>query len=127
MRRVVHAKEEVRVATPPAVEECCLVDDVNAVLHRLERRGFCGVELVRSSQRLLVDLANGLAVCPQPLEEGPLVSIAPLLQEDDLRVFALMRAFPATRNPPKLQRRQVIALEETNEVRGADDDGTVRG
>lgn len=49
--------------------------------------------------------------------------VAPLLEEDDFRILALVRPLPTTRKTPKLECRQVVAFEESDKVRRADDDG----
>ncbi len=67
-----------------------------------------------------------LAVRTQPLEVGQFVGIAPVLHQLDGRVRAAMRPVPQAVHPAELQRRQVIAGQESDQVGGTDDDGPVR-
>lgn len=50
---------------------------------------------------------------------------ASLLEEDNLRIFALMRPLPTARDTAEFERRQVTTLEEADQVRGTDDDDPV--
>ncbi len=111
--------------TPAPVEEGRLEDDVRAVVHRGERGGLGGPQRLGCRQPDLGDLDDPLAVRTQPLEVGLFMGIAPVLHQLDGRVRATMRPLPQAVHPAELQRRQVVAGQESDQIGGTDDDGPV--
>src|SRR4051812_45976624 len=110
------------MTAPPAVEERGLVDDVDAALHRRDRLGLRCREIPRRAQIRLQDLVDRATLCPKSLEERALVGVTAFLEEHDLGIQALRRTLPATLDAAELQRRQVAALQESDQIRGADDE-----
>ncbi len=126
-RPVIPLEQEVRVPAPASVEERGLEDDVGAALHRLERRRLGGSQLGRRPEILLGDLDDAQPSFAQCGQVGRLVQVALLLDQLDRRVIAPERLGPVPEHTPEFQGGQVIAGEEADEVRGADDDRPVVG
>ena len=110
------------MAAPAAVEQRRLVDDVDAAPHRGDRVRLGGREAIRGRQPVLRPDVNGPSFSAQPIEVGALMGVAALLEEDHFRIRTLVRSFPEPVDPAELERRQMAALEEPDEVRGTDDD-----
>ena len=109
------------MAAPATVEERRLVDDVDPAPHRLERFGLRGPKIGRCAQVHLGDLVDRSAACPKSLEIGVLVLVSALLEEHEFRVLAPGRPVPLSLDPPEFERREVVAGEEPDQVRGTDD------
>ena len=71
------------------------------------------------------DLVDAPAGGAMALEIRLLVEVAALLEEHELGVLAVVRLLPASLHPPQFERREVVAGEVADEVRGADDDRAV--
>ena len=120
-RPVVAPEQEVRVAAPAAVEERGLEDDVRPGAHRGERLGLGGIAappgVLGLAARHLDDRAALLA---ERLDVQRLVLVAAPPDELELRVVADGLLELAARTQ-LLERHQVVALEEADEVcRGHD-------
>ena len=123
-RPIVAPEQEVRVAAPAAVEERGLEDHVGARPHRLD-----GLVVGRTQLRG----CGGDTACH--LDDGPagrlelgdvqaLMRVAAFLQEFELRIVA-ERLLDLAAGARQLERDEVVALEEADEVRGADDERPV--
>ena len=119
-RAVVAPEQEVRVPAPAAVEERALEDDVRPGAHRGERLGL-GVAQLRGRPRLAArHLHDRPALLAERLDVQRLVLVAAPPDELQLRVVADGLLELAARTQ-LLERHQVVALEEADEVcRGHD-------
>ena len=119
-RPVVAPDQEVRVAAPAPVEEGRLEDDVRAGPHR--RDGLV-LGLAQLSGRLggtTRHLDHRPSRCPELVDVAALVIEAAPADQVELRILAegLLDLAGGTQ---QLERDEVVALEEADEVRGADD------
>ncbi len=73
-----------------------------------------------------LQVRDGAALGQPQVEEALLVLEAALAKQVELRVLAMVRLLPQALDLAQLQRRQVVALQEPDEVRRADDDAAVR-
>ena len=121
IRRAVGPQQEVGMAAPAPIEERRLVDDVDASSHGIDRLGLRRAKRLDGGQAVLRHLVDRSALGPEPFEVRLLVRVAALLQEHDLRVLPLVRLLPAALDPADLERRQVTAFQEADEIRGGDD------
>ena len=118
-------EQEVGVTAPVAVKERGLEDDVPTGPHGREGLGLGGAQLFGRPEvpgRDLVDRPAGRA---QPLEVGGLVRVAALLHQLELGILP-ERLLPLAGDPTQLERREVVAGQEPDQVRGTDDDRPVR-
>ena len=119
---VVDPQQEVRVAPPRAVEERRLEDDVRAGGHGLDRGlgGFPELLAAVLDRAVEGDLRDGPAA-PAKVRQVSLLVLVPALSDDvELRVVAFGTPGEAGRRRP-LQRRQVLAGEVADQVRGGVD------
>ena len=115
--RVVHPKQEVRVAAPGAIEERGLVDDVRSGSHRPLRLGRGRPQLLaaildRSVER---DLDHRSALAGELRQVATLVLLAAPAQDVQLRI-GHMRALREARQNGPFERGQVLALEIADQV-----------
>ena len=115
------------MAAPATVEEGRLEDDVGAGAHRLERDRLRGTQLVGRPQVAGRDLDHGQAARPERGEVVGLVQVALLLDQGDRRVVLADGLLPEALDAPELERREMVAGEVADEVRGTDDQGSVGG
>ncbi len=123
-RPIVAPEQEVRVAAPAAVEERSLEDHVGARPHRLDGLVVGGAQLGRRGGDASRHLDDGPAGRLELGDVQALVSVTALLQELELRVVA-ERLLDLAARTRQLERDEVVALEEADEVRGADDQRAV--
>ena len=108
--------------TPPAtIEEGRLEYDIGAVAHGGQGQRLGSSKLVRRAQTVLGDLDDPPALGAQGVEIGRLVQIALLLDQRDGGVVTSDRLLPQALDAPQFERREVVAGEIADEVRGADD------
>src|SRR3990170_1940574 len=120
----VDLQQEVGVAQPAPVEEGGLEDDVGAVAHRLDGGCLGGPERLRRALRPF-ELDDRPALGATALEEGALMRLAALLEQLQLRVLPVGRLLPEVVGAAELERGEVIAGQEADEVGGADDERAV--
>jgi hypothetical protein len=106
--------EEIAVATPRAVEQGALENDVRSGLHGLERQA----DRLLEWNAVLRDLHDGAPVGFQLLEEGEFVLVTLLLQQFRLGTV-LARLQVANLDQAKIQRRRVTASLEPHQIRSA--------
>ena len=120
------AKQEVGVASPGAVEERRLIDDVRTRSHGLDRG--CGGSA--DPVAIVVDGAIGLDGHDRPALRGQVGEVARLVLEaafpDDIELgIVAHRAFDETREGGTLELRQVLAGEIGDQIRGGVDGSAV--
>ena len=115
------------MAAPATVEERRLEDDVGAAAHRLERQRLGRAELVGRAQVVLGDLDDRQAAAAERGQVRRLVEVALRLDQRDRRVVLADRLLPEALDAPELECREMVAGEIADEVRGADDQGSVGG
>ena len=120
----VDSEEEVRVATPSAVEEGCLEDHVATGAHRGNCLFLGRPELGRRLRVASLDLVDGAALRPERGEMRRLVlEAAPL---DELQLWVVPdRPLDPTARGLELKGYEVVAGEVADEIRGTDDDRSV--
>ena len=123
-RPVVATDQEVRVATPAPVEEGCLEDHVGARVHRRHGLVVGGAQVRRGCRHAARHLDDRVAGCFELGDVATLVLVAALLEQLELRIVA-KRLLDLAACPRQLERDEVVALEEADEVRGADDQRAV--
>ena len=123
-RPIVAPEQEVRVAAPAAVEERRLEDHVGARPHRLDGLVVGRAQLGRRRGDASRHLDDGPAGRLELGDVQALVLVAALLEELELRVVA-ERLLDLAARTRQLERDEVVALEEADEVRGADDQRAV--
>ena len=123
-RPAVPADEEVRVAAPATVEEGGLEDDVVAAPHRGQRLVLGRSELIGRVRDPQLDLVDAATLVTEAAEIRLLVVVAASADELELRIvpkWFLDRPGGAE----LLERDQMVALEEADEIGGGDDQRAV--
>ena len=123
-RSVITADQEVGVTSPVAIEERGLEDDIGAGSHGGQRLRLCFAKLRRRLEVTGRDLQNIPTLGPKSSDVCLLVGVAALLDQGELRIIP-ERLVPQPMGSFELQRDEVVALEEPDEIGRGDDERPV--